>query len=88
MGTLFVVNHARSVADCLAVAGAPDAVLLIEDAVYAATQPLASPAPLYALANDVLARGLTRQTRPQVEVIDDAGFVELVVAYAPIVTWR
>lgn len=88
MGVLFVVNHSRSVAACLAVAAGPDAVLLIEDAVYAATQPLASSAALYALESDVRARGLSHRTRPEVAVVDDAGFVDLAVAHAPVVSWR
>lgn len=88
MAVLHLVNHAEALGDCLAVAAAEDAVLLLEDGVYAGVAALAPDRPVHALAPDVVARGLGDRLGGQVTVIDDAGFVSLVEAHQPIVTWR
>ena len=86
MATLHLVNHARALPACLARAGTDDAVLLLEDGVYAAAAPL--PRAVFVLEADVRARGLGTRLPAEAAVIDDAGFVDLVVAHQPVVTWR
>lgn len=77
--------------DCLALLQADDSVLLIEDGVLlavGASAPLtAAGATLRALEADVAARGLGGKLPAGVELIDDAGFVALVVDHARSITW-
>jgi tRNA 2-thiouridine synthesizing protein B len=86
MAVLHLVNHADALPACLGRAAAEDAVLLIEDAAYAATRP--TDRPLFVLDVDARARGLLARLASGVTVVDDAGFVELVVHHNPVVTWR
>ncbi|MBX3707408.1 MAG: sulfurtransferase complex subunit TusB [Pseudomonadales bacterium] len=88
MNILFIVNHMAGLDSCLALAGATDTVLLIEDGVYAAVTPRAWSGRLIALEPDVRARGLAARLAPGVTLVDDAGFVELTVAHSPVVSWR
>ena len=88
MPTLHVINKTKALTGCLAIAGANDALLLIEDGVYAGTEARSPQRPLYALAADVIARGLSERLAPSVTVINDAGFVALAVDHQPIVSWR
>ncbi len=88
MSTLHVINKANALPACLSVAGAHDALLLIEDGVYAGTTARSPQRPLYALAADVDARGLNERLGPSVTVISDAEFVQLAVDHQPIVSWR
>jgi len=88
MAILFIVNRASAIEGCLATAEPTDTVLLIEDAVYAATRTYDWPGQLAALEPDVRARGLGRRLAAGIRVVSDAEFVELVVAHQPIVTWR
>lgn len=80
----------RTLEDCLALLGPQDRLLLVQDAVIAATAPewlarlqsLAIPPSL--LAEDLVARGLM----PQIgQVIDMAGFVALVVSEGSPLRW-
>jgi len=92
---LHIVNkspHERSsLASALAHARAGHAVLLIEDAVVAATAGSLAAAPagvaLYALGPDLQARGLVARVAPGVSVVDYAGFVELVAAHPRVQSW-
>lgn len=75
---------------CLQLAAPGDALLLIQDGVVAACAPAFLPqlqqagVPLYLLAEDLLARGL----RPAMgQVIDMAGFVQLVVEQGSPLRW-
>lgn len=88
MATLHLVNHADVLGDCLALAGPEDAVLLLENGVYAAVAGQAPQRHLHALEVDVRSRGIAGRLAEQVEVIGDAGFVALVEAHKPVVTWR
>ncbi len=88
MPTLHVINKANALPGCLSVAGTNDALLLIEDGVYAGTGPRSPQRPLYALAADVVARGLGERLGPSVTVVTDAEFVQLAVDHQPIVSWR
>lgn len=83
-----------TLASCLRVARAPAAILLIEDGVYAAHK---SSAPLfetlndgiklYALEADIRARGLMSALLPNVELINDEGFVRLSLEYDKVQSW-
>lgn len=88
MRTLHLVNHAAALDHCLALAGPEDAILLLENGVYAAVAGQAPDRRLHALEVDVRARGLCDRIVGHVDVIDDAGFVALVAAHKPVVTWR
>lgn len=88
MAALHLVNKAAALQHCLAVAGADDAVLLLEDGVYAAVAALAPPRPVHVLEPDVTARGLTDRLGEQTTLASDADFVALVEAHYPVVTWR
>lgn len=81
---------------CLDVLGADDAVLLIEDGVYAALetkhtnarlQVLIDSGRIFALAEDVQARGLQARVMPKVVEVNYAGFVDLVVKYETSMAW-
>lgn len=86
MAALHLVNHASALPACLARAGADDAVLLLEDGVYAAVT--STSRAVYVLEADVRARGLVARLPAHATVVDDAGFVDLVAAHQPVVTWR
>lgn len=79
--------------NCLRFIGDGDAVLLLEDGVYGASQGVetgldARPdLPVYAIAADVAARGLADRIRDRVRVIDYDGFVELCTQYAIVKNW-
>jgi len=88
MATLHLVNHAEVLADCLALAGPEDAILLLENGVYAALAGQAPDRRLCALEVDVRARGIASRVAGHVDVIDDVGFVALVESHKPVVTWR
>ncbi len=80
-----------SLADCLALCADDDAVLLIEDGVYAAIAPGAAlreaPDKVYALQADIDARGLGSRLAEGVTVVDDAGFVRLATEHDKVVSW-
>lgn len=88
MATLHLVNSPAGLTACMAVAGDEDAVLLLQDGVYAAVPVLVPERAVHALEADVLARGLARRLSSHVQVVDDAAFVALVETHQPVVTWR
>lgn len=88
MAVLHLVNRSAALPDCLRMAADDDAIVLIENGVYGAVAGAAPERPVHALAVDVAARGLRERLGPGVAVVDDAGFVALVEAHAPVVTWR
>jgi tRNA 2-thiouridine synthesizing protein B len=88
MATLHLVNKAAALQSCLRVAAADDVILLLEDGVYAAVGEHAPERTTHALEVDVTARGLHGRLAPQIVVTSDAGFVALVEAHHPVVTWR
>jgi len=85
MATLHTVNRVSALASCLQTAADDDSILLIEDGVYAATQP--QPRALLAIDVDVQARGISSRLTENTKVIGYAEFVELTVQHNPIVTW-
>lgn len=97
---LHIVNkspeQARSLASCLRVAQDGHSVLLIEDAVYAATAAGALASGLdqalrrvkvFVLLPDLEARGMAARRIDGIECVDYAGFVELVAGHPTHQTW-
>ena len=97
---LHIVNNShtqtKSLQSCLRLAKPGHALLLIEDAVYAATAAGADSAGLadalahlkvYALQPDVDARGMAGKLVDGVKAIDYAGFVDLVAEHPNNQSW-
>jgi tRNA 2-thiouridine synthesizing protein B len=97
---LHIVNKSplerNALESCLRVAQPGAAVLLIEDAVYAATRGNAAEASLraalgqlkvYALSNDLDARGMSDRITEGVATVDYAGFVDLVAEHSTCQSW-
>ncbi len=97
---LHIVNKSpteRNALDsCLRLATKGSAVLLIEDAVYAATKGGPAAAKLqaamanlkvYALAPDLNARGVADRVLEGVNLVDYGGFVDLVAEYNTCQSW-
>ena len=81
---------------CLRIARPGNALLLIEDAVYAATRGnalaermilAAQTLDVYALTPDLEARGMQGAAIDGVRLIDYAGFVDLVAAHDSVQSW-
>lgn len=99
MTTLHTVNKSpyqdSALASCLRFAAPGSAILLLEDAVVAAvagstwSQAVAGAGEFrwFVLAADLVARGLSGKVLPGVCVVDDAGFVALVVEHDKTVAW-
>lgn len=101
MAALHLVSRSpagsRALEQCLARAGEGDAVLLLEDGVYAAAEGSALGGMLraavgrvavYVLAPDLDARGLDISGLASgVRPVDYSGFVALTTAHNPIVSW-
>lgn len=85
MATLHLVNHHSALNACLEVAAAEDSIVLIEDGVYSALK--SSPRSLFAIEDDVQARGLASHINEDTVVIDYTRLVELVAKHQPIVSW-
>ena len=97
---LHIVNKSPDAAgalqSCLRVAQDGHGVLLIEDAVYAATSALAARCGLgaalprlkvYVLLPDLEARGMAARRIPGIEPVDYAGFVDLVAGHPTCQSW-
>lgn len=97
---LHIVNKSpserNSLDSCLRLATKGSAVLLIEDAVYAATKGTAAAAKLqaamadlkvYALAPDLNARGVADRVLEGVNLVDYGGFVDLVAEHNTCQSW-
>ena len=97
---LHIVNKSPEgsggLAGCLRVAQDGDSVLLIEDAVYAATEPTASRCGIAQAAQrlkvlvlqpDLEARGIASRRVAPVEPVDYGGFVDLVAANPTSQSW-
>ncbi|MDN3639724.1 sulfurtransferase complex subunit TusB [Simiduia curdlanivorans] len=93
MTTLHIISKSLANADiqiALRAAQKEDAIILINDAVYAFANktPIDTKASVFALAPDLIARGLNVDKLPSlVALIDYAGFVELSESHQPIVSW-
>jgi sulfur relay protein TusB/DsrH len=97
MATLHIVNtpaeSSSALTRCLYAASPGDAVLLIGNGIYsavAASFPRHRPkhdVAWFVLRDDVRARGMTDRLANGIVEIDDDGFVDLVAAHQPIVSW-
>ena len=98
MATLHILSHSpfadSRLASCLRLLSADDGLLLTGDAVYAlqpdtanlqALQLMPASVALYALDEDLAARGI--QPPQRVQVMDYPGFVELCTRYAKVNSW-
>lgn len=92
--TLFQTPAHTDTETLLAILTETDAVLLLQDGVTAAikktsflTKLTASPAKIFALQPDIIARGLTHLIDPQIILIDYNGFVELTEEHSNQVVW-
>lgn len=79
---------------CLNALSQDDALLLIEDGVYAALPAyqqhffaLPEGVQLYVLEPDLIARGLTDKTDAKFNTADDAEFVELACQHDKVISW-
>ena len=81
---------------CLKFARQGSAVLLIEDGVYAAARETAvakqvqdalKSVSIYALKSDLEARGMQNRVMDGIQLVDYAGFVDLVVAHNTVQSW-
>jgi len=96
---LHIINkspfESSSLESCLRVAQPGAAVILIEDGVYAATtaaaqahlHPASGRLRVYALAPDIEARGMQERIATGVELVDFAGFVDLVTSHNTVQSW-
>ena len=97
---LHIVNKSHmqtsALQSCLRLAQPGSALLLIEDAVYAATQAGAATCSMadamqqlkvYVLQPDVQARGMAGRLQPGVTGVDYAGFVDLVAEHPVNQSW-
>ena len=94
--TLHTVNQSPfehgALAQCLCYAQESDAILLLENGVYAAlnTQPLAEKLMgkhCYAIEADINARGLSNKLATNIQLIDFTDFVRLSVQYKRVQSW-
>lgn len=101
MSTLHTVNKSpfshTTLASCLQVCGKQDGILLLEDGVFGAltSAPCAeelsglidSGIKIYALADDVNARGLHEKIRKDILIMDYNGFVQLSIKHNCVQSW-
>ncbi len=98
MTTLHTINKAPSDISlwqsCLSAVLPGDALLMIENGVYAATQTSIikqlqniNEVSLYLLSADIEARGLTQEIRTEAVLVNDQQFVELCCQHAKVVSW-
>lgn len=97
--TLHIINRSpfqhSALRECLEVISEDDAVIFIEDGVYAASSALFEGAHelarvmenerIYALREDILARGIKHQEK--INIIEIDGFVALCAKHNPIQSW-
>lgn len=100
MAILHTVNKSpferTSLSRCLSMAQANSAILLIEDGVYGATgggsfsadvDAAMKNVKVYALEPDLAARGIKDKVMEGIELVDYAGFVDLVAEYDTVQSW-
>lgn len=92
---LHIVKNPHQIPSVLAYLSDQDAVILVEDSIYAINEGHFShfllkncPASVFFLSNDALARGLTLSINEFIQHVDFEGFVELTVAHEQSMTWE
>ena len=89
-GALHLIFSERGLANCLAALGARTAdatLLLLQDAVYAATRVDPPLAGCLVLEEDLALRGIGDRLQAPFHTVDRHGFVDLTAAHSPIVSW-
>jgi tRNA 2-thiouridine synthesizing protein B len=101
MATLHTVNKSpfshNTLASCLRVCGDKDGILLLEDGVFGAISQapcaeelqgmISKGVKVYALENDLKARGLEERLQDQIAVTDYDGFVQLSLEFRCVQSW-
>ncbi len=83
---LHIISTSTLLDTCLSLKTEGDALLLIEDAV--TVMPLlANITNVYALQEDIHTRGLINRVPKHINLVNYAGFVELVVNHSPAQSW-
>lgn len=78
----------QALESCLRVCSAHDAIVLMHDAVYAATLPRTWPsAAIYALSDDIASRGIADKLQPGITAIDYAGLVDICAVHRHSQSW-
>ncbi|PAU35394.1 sulfurtransferase complex subunit TusB [Vibrio coralliilyticus] len=89
---LHIVKSVVALEDVVKVYADGDALLLIEDAVYAVnpqhkTYPLIKGFNTFVLQSDLTARGILNRMSPSIEMVDYEGFVDLTSEQENSLTW-
>ncbi|MGY3685794.1 sulfurtransferase complex subunit TusB [Vibrio coralliilyticus] len=89
---LHIVKSVAALEDVVKVYADGDALLLIEDAVYAVnpqhkTYPLIKGVNTFVLQSDLAARGILNRMSPSIEMVDYEGFVDLTSEQENSLTW-
>lgn len=94
MSTLHLINKSPlgnpALGECLKVCNTDDAILLLEDGVYAAlnTQEISNEFTVYAVKDDCFARGLIpEKLNPAAQLIDYNRFVDLSCEFKNCLNW-
>ena len=82
---LHTINKPESLLSCQELIKDSDSVLLLEDGVYLANDPI--PGLVHALRSDVLARGFKILERQRIKLIDYKEFVELTCRAEKVCAW-
>lgn len=87
-------DHSTALHSCIATIASADALLLLEDGVYAllSAESLKASLPvgvrLYVLGEDMDARGLSERNDPHFKRINYADFVELTLLCSKVINWN
>ncbi|NVD07640.1 sulfurtransferase complex subunit TusB [Vibrio sp. JPW-9-11-11] len=89
---LHIIKSVAALSDAVRLCQTQDELLLVEEAVYAAIPQHSAfhqlkKLSVFALKNDLDARGIRHRISPSIKVVDYAGFVELTVKQAKSLTW-
>lgn len=101
MSTLHTVNKSpfthTTLASCLAICGKDDGILLLEDGVFGAmaatpcagrlAELIEQGVKVYALVDDIKARGLQEKLLGNIELTDYTGFVQLSIDHRCVQSW-
>lgn len=101
MGTLHTINKSsfsfNTLASCIRVCGHEDGILLLEDGVFGAItgapcaeelqQLITQGVKVYALSDDIKARGLSEKIQHNIALTDYNGFVQLSITHRCVQSW-
>lgn len=95
MSTLHTISRSPSsalLASCTSLLEKGDGVVFIEDGIYHCTDSnklsaIETPVKLYALREDLIARGMLDRNAAKAEAINYDGFVQLCCEYDKVVSW-